>query len=135
MLYLDTNVLVYALINQDTDKMVASQALINKAIADSSLLLSPLTLQELAFTLAKLNLPYPMIEDSFGVFKAFAVHEIDVKLCESAFQLALATNMLKNVNDAIHARFAERYATKLVTFDGGFRKFSPHISIPMEVLP
>ena len=61
MLYLDTNILVYSLVNQDNAKMIASQTLINQSIADSSLILSPLVLQELAFTLAKLNLPQAMI--------------------------------------------------------------------------
>lgn len=134
MLYLDTNVLVYSLINQDNDKMLVSQALINQCIADSSLLLSPLTLQELAFTLAKLNLPQTMIKDSFEAFKAFAAYEIDTELCDYAFQLALASNMLRNINDAIHARFAEQHASKIITFDHGFRRFIEHISIPVEIL-
>ena len=134
MLYLDTNVLVYSLVNQDSDKMLTSQTLINQCISDSSLLLSPLTLQELAFTLAKLNLPQAMIKDSFDVFKAFAAHDIDIELCDSAFQLALSSNMLRNINDAIHARFAEQHAAKLVTFDNGFRKFAAHVSIPMDIL-
>ena len=69
MLYLDTNILVYSLVNQDNAKMIASQTLINQSIADSSLILSPLVLQELAFTLAKLNLPQAMIRDSFDAFK------------------------------------------------------------------
>jgi predicted nucleic acid-binding protein len=93
MLYLDTNILVYSLVNQDHGKMLASQSLINQCLADSSLLLSPLILQELAFTLAKLNLPQTMISDSFDVFKAFAAFDIDVDLCDSGFQLALTTDM------------------------------------------
>ena len=92
MLYLDTNILVYSLVNQDNDKMIASQALINQCIADSSLLLSPLILQELAFTLAKLNLPQAMIRDSFEAFKVFVAFDIDMALCDSGFQLALASN-------------------------------------------
>lgn len=134
MRYLDTNVLVYSLINQDNDKMNASQSLINQCIADSSLLLSPLSLQELAFTLAKLKLPQTMIKDSFEVFKTFAAYEINADLCDSAFQLALTSNMLRNINDAFHARFAEQHASKLITFDHGFRKFVKHISIPIEIL-
>ena len=134
MLYLDTNILVYSLVNQDNGKMIASQALINQCIADSSLLLSPLILQELAFTLDKLNLPQAMIRDSFEAFKVFVAFDIDMALCDSGFQLALASNMLRSINDAIHARFAERHASRLVTFDAGFKKFIPHISIPIDVI-
>jgi predicted nucleic acid-binding protein len=135
MLYLDTNILVYSLVNQDSGKMLASQALINQSIADSSLILSPLSLQELTFTLAKLDVPRITIVDSFNVFKAYIKHEIDAELCDSAFQLALSSNMLLNFNDAIHMRFAERYASKIFTFDKGFRKFGGYVSIPVEVLP
>ena len=114
--------------------MLASQGLINQCIAGSSLLLSPLSLQELAFTLSKLNLPLAMINDCFDDFKAFAVFEIDVDLCESGFQLARDTNMIRNINDALHARFAERHASRLVTYDAGFRKFAAHLSIPIDIL-
>ena len=34
MLYLDTNILVYSLVNQDSGKMLASQVLINQGIYD-----------------------------------------------------------------------------------------------------
>jgi predicted nucleic acid-binding protein len=75
-----------------------------------------------------------MVSDSFDVFKVFADFDIDMELCNSGFQLALATNMLRNINDAIHARFAERHASRLVTFDSDFRKFAAHISIPIDIL-
>lgn len=128
MLYPGTNILVYALVNQDQQKMQVSQALINQCITDSSLLLSPLSLQELVFTLAKLDAPQTTILDSFNVFKAFVRHEIDMTLSDSGFQLALATNMLRNINDTIHARYAEQYASKIITYDQGFRKFATYLS-------
>lgn len=134
MLYLDTNILVYSLVNQDVDKMHTSQALINQSIADSSLILSPLSLQELAFTLAKLVVPKNTIVDSFNVFKSFVKNEIDAALCDSAFQLALSSNMLINFNDAIHLKFAEQHASELVTFDRGFRKFDEHTSFRITIL-
>ncbi len=134
MLYLDTNILVYSLVNQDSDKMLASQERINQGIADTSLILSPLSLQELAFTLAKLNVPKTTIIDSFNAFKTYVKHEIDAALCDSAFQLALSTNMLLNFNDAIHAKFAVQHASRLVTFDRGFSTFQSHVSIQIEVL-
>ena len=134
MLYLDTNILIYSIVNQDSGKMLTSQMLINRCIADSSLILSPLSIQELAFTLSKLNVPQATIVDSFNVFKTFVKYEIDGELCDSAFQLALSSNMLRNINDAIHARFAERHASKLVTYDRDFMKYADHISIQIEVL-
>jgi hypothetical protein len=86
--------------------MLTSQSLINECIADSSLILSTFFLQELAFTLSKLNVPSATILDSFNSFKIFVKHEIDVDLCDSAFQLAVTSNMLRNMNDSVHIRFA-----------------------------
>jgi predicted nucleic acid-binding protein len=134
MLYLDTNILVYSLVNQDSDKLLESQALINQSILDYSLILSPLSLQELAFTLAKLKVPKTTIVDSFNVFKTFVKYEVNAALCDAAFQRALSSNMLLNFNDALHVQFAEQYASKLVTYDHGFRKFAKHASIQIEVL-
>ena len=114
--------------------MLVSQALINQCLADSSLVLSPLSLQEMVFTLAKLKVSQTTIVDSFNVFKVFVNHDISVQLINSAFQLALSSNMFLNFNDAIHARFAEQQASKLITFDRGFRKFEHHISVQIEVL-
>lgn len=134
MLYLDTNILVYSLINQDYDKMMTSQAIINQCITDSSLLISPLSLQELVFTLAKLKIDQITLNDSIATFKTFSRNEIDTELFSRAFELASASSTLLNINDAIHLAFAERYATKLLTFDRDFKKLTAHTSMPIEIL-
>ncbi len=81
-----------------------------------------------------MNVPKTTIINSFNAFKTYVKQEIDVVLCDSAFQLALSSNMFLNFNDAIHAKFAEQHASKLVTYDRGFRKFQGHISLRIEVL-
>lgn len=135
MLYLDTNILIYSLINQDFDKMVTSQTIINQSVADSSLILSPLSLQELAFTLAKLKIDLSRINDSIATLKLFSRHAIDTDLFIRAFELASLSKTLLNINDAIHLAFAERYASKLLTFDRDFKKFSAHSPMLIEILP
>lgn len=134
MLYLDTNILIYSLINQDSSKMLTSQSIINQSVADSSLILSPLSLQELVFTLAKLKIDLPRINDSIATFKLFSRYEIDTDLFSRAYELASLSNTLLNINDAIHLAFAERYASKLLTFDRDFKKLTAHTSMPIEIL-
>jgi len=63
MVYLDTNILVYASINQDEAKRDESLTLIDSLVKTDSLVLSVLSLQELSFTLAKLGLDYQLIQE------------------------------------------------------------------------
>ena len=55
MHYLDTNILIYSSVNQDPAKMDLSQSIVQELFDKDKLLLSPLSLQELIFTLFKLR--------------------------------------------------------------------------------
>ncbi len=65
MHYLDTNILVYASVNQDDQKLKTSQSLIHELIQKDELTISPLGLQELIFTLSKLKTAKDKISSSF----------------------------------------------------------------------
>jgi len=56
MPYLDTNVLIYASVNQDMEKLTITQNLIRKLQNENNLILSSLVLQEFVYTCAKLGL-------------------------------------------------------------------------------
>jgi predicted nucleic acid-binding protein len=47
MHYLDTNIIVYSVVNQDPGKMEVSQSIIRDLFEKNNLLISPLNLQEL----------------------------------------------------------------------------------------
>lgn len=55
MLFFDTNVIVYSIVNLDEEKLKISQQLVNTALEENSILISPLILQEMIFTLGKLG--------------------------------------------------------------------------------
>jgi predicted nucleic acid-binding protein len=134
MIYLDTNVIVYSYISPDDQKQVLSSQLIESLISDNNLLLSPLVVQELIFVLNKLHLPKPEISDIIELFKKYCGRNINKKLVLDAYELCLEVDNLKLINDAVHLKFAEAYASKLVTFDKDFNKFKYLTSIVIEIL-
>lgn len=134
MIYLDTNVIVYSYISPDDQKQVLSSQLIETLISENNLLLSPLVMQELIFVLNKLQLPKPEISDVIELFKKYCRRNINRKLVMDAYELCLEVDNLKLINDAVHLKFAEKYASKLITFDKDFNKFNSLTSIVIEIL-
>ena len=134
MHYLDTNVLIYSCVNQDSDKLEKSQAIIHELFSNNNLLLSPVSLQELIFTLSKIKLKPDQIKKDYDFFSRFCAHEIDRELLDSAFETASELNFGRNINDIIHLKFAEKYRTKLITYDSDFMILKPIASIEINIL-
>jgi predicted nucleic acid-binding protein len=134
MIYLDTNVIVYSYICPDDQKQVLSSQLIESLISNNNLLLSPLVVQELIFVLNKLHLTKPEISDIIELFKKYCGRNINKKIVLDAYELCLEVDNLKIINDAVHLKFAETYASKLVTFDKDFNKFKNFTSTVIEIL-
>ena len=65
MHYLDTNIIVYSVVNQDPGKMEVSQSIIRDLFENDNLLISPLNLQELIYTLSKLKIDIKHIEQTY----------------------------------------------------------------------
>lgn len=51
-----------------------------------------------------------------------------------AYEICEKLNICTNINDAIHLKYAEKYCTKIVTFDKDFKKFKDLAGIEIEVL-
>lgn len=134
MIYLDTNIIVYSYISPDDQNQVVSSQLIETLISDNNLLLSPLVMQELIFVLNKLQLSKTEISDIIELFKKYCRRNIYKKLVLDAYELCLKVDNLKHINDAVHLKFAEKYASKFITFDKDFNKFKSFTSIEIEVL-
>ncbi|MBW2367226.1 MAG: type II toxin-antitoxin system VapC family toxin [Deltaproteobacteria bacterium] len=134
MHYLDTNILVYAAVNQDQNKMQKSQALIRDLGETNNLLLSPLSLQEFIFTLSKLNVNKEHIRNNYSVFKSYCRHEIDLSMLDQAFETCRRIDFCKNINDIIHITFAEKFATAFSTFDHDFKKIKDVTPIDINIL-
>ena len=123
MVYLDTNVLVYASVNQDAMKHQQSLDIIERLVKQNELVLSVLSLQELSYTLAKLGLDYDLIAQDIEFYQSFVQGVIDVNLFNEAHVLAVSAHRLTSLNDAVHAVYAKHFATKIVTFDRDFVAF------------
>ena len=134
MHYLDTNIIVYSLVNQDPRKMEVSQSIIRDLFEKDKLLISPLNLQELIYTLSKLKIDMERIEQTYFLFQQFCKNEIDKTLIDSAFKIISRLNFGKNINDVIHLTFAEKYCTKLLTFDKDFKILKQFSSLDIQIL-
>ena len=134
MHYLDTNIIVYSVVNQDPGKMEISQSIIRDLFEKDELLISPLNLQELVYTLSKLKIDMKRIKQTYFLYQRFCKNEIDKTLIDSAFKIVSRLNFGSNINDVIHLKFAEKYCTKLMTFDKDFKLLKQFSSLDIQIL-
>lgn len=134
MVYLDTNVLIYAAVEQGVERKAHCIDLIESLYCQNKLLLSVLSLQELGYTMAKLGVVTQTIRGDILFYNQFVKHDITAELFASAFEIAVKTSKLKSLGDAMHVEYAQRYAAKLITFDKDFNRFKEHTSIVIDIL-
>ena len=134
MWYFDTNILIYSILTLDEDKMHYSQELIKECTKSNTFLISPVTLQELIFVLSKLKVEKQLLKDSLHSFVKYSRYEMDTAIVKDAFELCSKIDFCRNVNDAIHLKFAEKYTEKLLTYDADFKKFKPHTELEIEII-
>jgi predicted nucleic acid-binding protein len=134
MVYVDTNILVYITVNQGEKKRDIAIKLVREIIANGELFLSPLTIQEFIFTLAKLNIDPIQVSSDVDFYIEYIQQAIDKDILKDAYMLCKEMNFCKNINDAIHLKVAEKYCQKLITFDADFKKFKDKTDIEIEIL-
>ena len=134
MVYLDTNVLIYATIEQDIKKKEKSLDTIEDLVNKNELLLSPLVMQEYIFTLSKLKVDKEIIEHDSSFYFNFVSENYTKEMLEDALQLCLLEKNCKNINDILHMKLATQYTTKLLTYDSDFKKLQQYTDIKIEIL-
>ena len=135
MVYIDTNVLVYASVEQDIFKKEKSLKLLEKYANDGKLVLSTLTLQEFSFTLAKLKVDSEIIRKDSDFYMDFVSVEQDVFTLKKAIELCCSEDYCKNINDIIHLLLAEKSKCKmLITFDSDFKRLEQYSDVRVDVL-
>ncbi|NIM15349.1 MAG: PIN domain-containing protein [Candidatus Aminicenantes bacterium] len=134
MLFFDTNVIVYSIVNLDEEKLKISQQLVNTALEENSILISPLILQEMIFTLGKLGVESDVIEENVDLWTNFSISSIENDIVKEAFDLCKKANNFRIISDAIHLKIAEKYCTKLVTFDKDFKQLRSLTDFKIEIL-
>jgi predicted nucleic acid-binding protein len=132
VIFFDTNVLVYFAINQDVKKQSTAQVLIQQAIKEQTLVISPLVMIEFIFVVSKLN---QLVEQEKVIlfFQQFIQGEIEEDLILSAYQLCAKYGYGKNINDVIHLKFAEKHCEKIITFDNDFKILTHFSTIKIDI--
>ena len=124
MIYFDTNVLVYAISKNvdDENQQKLSIKLLEEAIKDDTILLSQISLYELAFILKKLNNSNQFIDEVLEFLSQYILSE-NINVYQKVLEIMKNTNSYKSSFDVYHLAFSEFYNAKLITFDKGFSKF------------
>ena len=135
MVYLDTNILIYASVEQDPQKKERSIDLLDTLISQKQLVLSTLTLQEFAFTMAKLGMDHEVIGRDCDFYFGYVSVESDYSIMQEAIRLCCEQNFCKNINDVMHLLLAQKAKCKrLMSYDRDFRKLSAVCDVENEVL-
>ena len=135
MVYLDTNVLIYASVEQDMSKKERSLELLDVLIGEAKLVLSTLVLQEFAFTMSKLKVENEIIRKDCDFYLDYVLVEQDVFTLKKAIELCCDEDYCKNINDIIHLLLAEKSkCDRLITFDRDFKRLERYSDIKVEVL-
>ncbi len=135
VIFFDTNLLVYSTVNLDQAKQKISDNLIETAIKDNVFVVSPLVLSEFIFVLSKLKIERILVDQAIISYKPFLKYPLEVAMVLDAYDLCRELDLCHNINDAIHLRYAERYCSKIVTFDRDFSKFKYSTTkIEIEIL-
>ncbi|MCK5055645.1 MAG: type II toxin-antitoxin system VapC family toxin [Candidatus Aminicenantes bacterium] len=134
MVYIDTNVIVYSYINPEGPKHTTSKQIIEKLISENKLILSPLSLQELLFVFNKLKLAKKEIFEIYELFSRYCEHGLPIESVKDACKFCFDIDSLRRINDAVHLKFAEKHAGKLITFDSDFKKFREHTDLEIEII-
>ena len=132
VIFFDTHILVYFAINKDSRKQNIAQTLIQHAIENQTLVISPLVMIEFIFVLSKLDQLIEQ-EQTVSFFQQFVKGQIDSELVLSAHQLCAQLGQGKNINDVIHLKFAEKHCKKVVTFDNDFKALESFSTIEPEI--
>lgn len=134
MVYLDTNVFIYASVEQCLEKKKTALKIIKGLVEKRQLKISTLVVQEMIFTLAKLGVNQDIIRSDIDFYLKFLDWKVSINAFLEAVDLSFKVHGLKNINDLIHLKIAENFCEKLITFDQDFEKFRDYTKISIEIL-
>ena len=137
MVYLDTNILIYARVEQDLQKKEHSIDLIERLVKEDRLLLSTLVIQEYVFALAKLGLPYRAIRRDSMFYMGHVSIGLDSQIMRRSVEACCQLEKCRNINDISHLFLAEKAGAKyLLTYDSDFKTLERlSSSVTIKILP
>lgn len=114
MNYLDTDILIHSLVNQNSNLHLKINDLMEEMIVKNTFLISWLSIQEVGFVLAKLSQPVGFISSKLRVLMSSLPCEYRGTEFARAVELAEIIGF-KDFNDCLHVAIAERHCTDLYT--------------------
>ncbi len=133
MLYFDTNILVYSVADQGSNRTKLSKQLIEEAINSNIFYISSLVLSEFIFTLSKLKI-LDKNNKAMKLYSKFCKNKIDKEIVLQAYEKCKKLNKCRNINDFIHLEIANTYCSKLMTFDNDFKNLEKFYDIEIDIL-
>lgn len=134
MIYLDTNVLIYAFcknVDNEEQKRI-SQEILRDAVSQQKLLLSEIVLYEFAFVSKKLKEDDAVIVNNISFLLKY-VKKADI--CNEVIEFMKTTNSYRHSFDIYHIVVSNHFGcSKLVTFDSSFKKFQKYSTTKIEIL-
>lgn len=134
MNYIDTDVLIHSLINQDQQRHLSVNDLLEEMIKENTFLISFLNIQEIGFVLAKLNQPVPFISSKLNAL--ISSLPVSYSSTEFARAITLAEHIgFKDFNDCLHLAIAEQHCTDLYTFNyKDFKRLQAYTTLKINFL-
>lgn len=131
MIYLDTNVIVNAVLENPSESQSSKLFLENST--SNNLISSLLLVQEVTFVLSKLGLSKESIKETSKMLLRLVGERNDAHLYNQALNLGQLAGF-NNINDCIHIAIAEPFCSEFITYDKGFRKIVPYTDLKITIL-
>lgn len=135
MIYLDTNIYIYAFCkNVDNKEQKAiSQKILKDAVSQKKLIVSELILYEFAFVAKKLKENENSIIENLQFLSKYKYNSPDIS--DTVINILEKKSVFKDSFDVYHICFSNYYnCSELITFDSGFKKFKDFSITNIKVL-
>ncbi|MFN0037209.1 MAG: type II toxin-antitoxin system VapC family toxin [Saprospiraceae bacterium] len=134
MTYFDSDVLVHLLFLQDPAKQAIARQHVQSAASQGQACISVLSLQEVSFVLAKLQVAKADIGKSLAQLRQLIVFQNTLTDFQRAEVLAQSIGF-QNINDCVHTAIAEQNCIELATFNhSDFSRIQPLTTLKITLL-
>lgn len=135
MHYFDTDVIINAVIEQDLSKHLEAKRLLLNALNNSMFAISTLVIQEVGYTLARLDLSSEEIEQNLAFFNSQNVYLVEHPILKRAIELSSLIGF-KHINDCVHTAIAEHLnCTTLYTYNrSDFKRTQKYTKLEISIL-
>jgi predicted nucleic acid-binding protein len=132
--YIDTDVMIHSLINQNLGLHLKVNDLIEEMVTNNRFLISWLSIQEIAFVLGKLNQPVSFISSKLDSLISSLPVQYGLIEFNRALELAKFIGF-KDFNDCLHTAIAEQHCKDLYTCNfKDFKRIQPYTTLNIHLL-